>query len=340
MPDDPADRRPLPPPSVRGWIHPSELGPSPRPPAAPPRRRRSGPLLAGAITLTVIGVVGFALLASGPRPTGRARLGEPGAMQLADRAVVTIEVRDPDGAAARASGISMGDGIVVTSAALVSTALGVRVNNAPATLVITDTTNDVAVLRTPITLAPAMLATSARMQPGDRLVVAGRSTNALGTVRALRAGPGGDLRATPHFETDIAPSAAAPGSAVIDPQGAVAGLVSSLRTSAGTLLVVPIDTVRSVVDRARRGSASSGPLGVVVSTGPGNPQVQSVVVGSPADQAGLRPGDVILAANGTPVPDAAALAAAVQSGPDAESRTLMVVRDGRRVSVAVRSSAG
>ena len=340
--DDPDELQPLPPASQRGWIHPSELGPRPEPvaPRQPRSPLRSG--LAGAMTVGVVTVGVFGLLAMAVATSGRVsgttqRLDARDPLGTSTAAMVTIDVRatadsDPS---VRASGISLGSGIVVTSASLVAGEASIRINGAPASIMLTDATTDIAVMRTSLSLAPARLASAARLETGDLLTVATESANAHGTVRALRTptnDPAGAI-----LETDIAPSPRSPGSAALDETGAVAGIVSSFRTPAGHLVVVPIDTVRNLVDHAGRGALASDPnIGVTAISGVTGPQVQSVVVGSAAARSGLRAGDTITAVNGDAVFQPTALLAALRTAPPGSTVTLTVLRAGTHSTLELR----
>jgi|SRR5579859_1130202 len=99
---------------------------------------------------------------------------------------------------------------------------------------------------------------------------------------------------------------------------------------------------------ARRPAGGSGrrPLGARVGDAasqarrsPGLPAVGAYVggvrPGSPAEQAGLRAGDVIVAVNHTPVPDAAGLEAALSHPPADGPITIQYQRDGTLREVPV-----
>src|SRR5207302_8442748 len=64
--------------------------------------------------------------------------------------------------------------------------------------------------------------------------------------------------------------------------------------------------------------------------------INSVEPGGPADKAGLRPGDVITAINGTPAEDPNTLRNKIASTPPGTEVTLTVLRDGRAQQVQVR----
>jgi serine protease Do len=68
---------------------------------------------------------------------------------------------------------------------------------------------------------------------------------------------------------------------------------------------------------------------------PGAVVINGVQEGSPAAQAGLRPGDIILDVEGRPLQGLAALRAAIEVGPTDKPLTLTIERDGQRREVQV-----
>jgi S1-C subfamily serine protease len=66
---------------------------------------------------------------------------------------------------------------------------------------------------------------------------------------------------------------------------------------------------------------------------PAGTGIVSVTSGGPADRAGLRPGDVIKAADGTPTPDTQALAGTLAAAHPGDRLTLSVVRGAQDLTV-------
>jgi M6 family metalloprotease-like protein len=96
--------------------------------------------------------------------------------------------------------------------------------------------------------------------------------------------------------------------------------------------------------RANRGpsapSGQSGYLGVVMDgTADGRLAIADVEPGSPAAQAGLRKGDLLLKANDRPVKDGAALRELLQAGAPGSTVRLNLSRDGKAVEAPVRLAA-
>jgi S1-C subfamily serine protease len=61
----------------------------------------------------------------------------------------------------------------------------------------------------------------------------------------------------------------------------------------------------------------------------------AITSGGPADHAGLRPGDIIRAADGTPTPDSQALAAVLAGVRPGDQVTLSVVHGAQELTVKV-----
>ncbi|WP_257879708.1 S1C family serine protease [Kocuria flava] len=120
----------------------------------------------------------------------------------------------------------------------------------------------------------------------------------------------------------------------------------------GVGFAIPVDTARRVAEEIiADGSASHGYLGTTVSAAAAadgrsqafsaGAQVQEVVDGSPADEAGLRAGDVITEFNGHRIEDATSLTAAVRELPAGGTGTAVYLRDGeqRTAEVTVADAA-
>ncbi len=80
-------------------------------------------------------------------------------------------------------------------------------------------------------------------------------------------------------------------------------------------------------------------LGVTVQARDGGVEVQSVLPGSPAASAGVRPGDLIVQVAGREIRNARALREAVASAPANESYPIVVRRDGRERTLRVEQTA-
>jgi putative serine protease PepD len=109
---------------------------------------------------------------------------------------------------------------------------------------------------------------------------------------------------------------------------------------------IPIEQVKVTADQiVRTGEARYPVIGAKVQTGQrggSGAEIDSVMDGTPADDAGLEEGDVIVAVEGSKVTDGIALIVSIRSHQPGETITFTVVRDGdeREVEVTLDSEVG
>jgi serine protease Do len=156
------------------------------------------------------------------------------------------------------------------------------------------------------------------------------------------------------IQTDAAINPGNSGGPLINVRGEVIGINAAILgagsgTNIGIGFAVPINSVKTLLPQLRKGKVVRGRIGVQLRGGSmsdedaralglskaGGAIVTSVERNSPADRAGLRAGDVIVAFNGTPVASADDLVPRVSSAPPGSSVTLTVMRDGRTDTVEV-----
>ena len=123
---------------------------------------------------------------------------------------------------------------------------------------------------------------------------------------------------TPFIQTDVAVNPGNSGGPLFNMKGEVVGINSQIISRSGGYMglsfAIPIDVAMSVMAQIKDGGkVSRGRLGVLVqevtadlaeSFGLGKPRgalVAEVEAGSPADQAGLKPSDIILVYDGKPI---------------------------------------
>lgn len=141
------------------------------------------------------------------------------------------------------------------------------------------------------------------------------------------------------------------GAALVNPQGAVFGIEASVNTpdtsQAGQTFAVPYDVADHVAKQMLAGVRITHPwLGVVNAKDPssattsqmnvsGGSQVTQVTPGSPAQQAGLRPSDIITSFNGHPVGSTGALTALVSASNPGNPATITYIHGGQPRSATV-----
>jgi len=227
-----------------------------------------------------------------------------------------------------------------------------------------DARTDVAVLkitpREPLTVLP--LGDSGKVEPGEWVMAVGNpfglGGNSVSVGVVSFKGRPLDLseRGTPieMIQTDAAINPGNSGGPLIDAEGRVVGINTLIMTqgvaqSSGVGFAVPINAAKAVLPQLKeKGHVTRGWLGVQIQaldedlarslglSGTDGALVSDVKAGSPADQAGLKPGDVVTALNGEPVRSSADLSAAVSVLAPGEKAKLDVVRDGHERSLTAK----
>jgi S1-C subfamily serine protease len=195
----------------------------------------------------------------------------------------------------------------------------------------------------------------AKLEPGDWLIALGQPgvgdpSMSVGVFSTRRRGGGEEL-----LETDAAITRVGAGGILINLNGEVVGIcrLGGRRADGfeGMGHAIPADRARRVADDlARFGQVRRAYLGVTVQpTASVNPAgqlgdagvlVATVGAGTPAAEAGVRPGDVILAVGGRPVNSVGGLQEAVDSAAIGEELILDLKRQGDRMEIKVKLRAG
>ena len=149
---------------------------------------------------------------------------------------------------------------------------------------------------------------------------------------------------TPFIQTDVPVNPGNSGGPLFNLQGEVIGINSMIYSQTGGFqglsFAIPInEAIKVKDDLVKTGHVSRGRLGVAVQgmnqtlansfglTKPNGALVSSVDPGGPAAKAGLQPGDVITAVNGSPVADSNDLPSQVASLAPGSSASVTVWRD-------------
>lgn len=217
----------------------------------------------------------------------------------------------------------------------------------------TDDETDIAVLKIKAdNLTAVPIGTSANLQVGDFVVAIGNPfglghTVTSGIVSALGRSGLGIENYEDFIQTDASINPGNSGGALINLKGELIGINTAIlsRTggNVGIGFAIPIDMVRTTMDQlVQHGKIERGQLGVQIqditpelSEALGLTVNQGAVIArvqpdSPAEKAGLKDGDVVVAFNGTPVDGASDLRNRVGQLRIGAKVTLDILRDGKK----------
>jgi S1-C subfamily serine protease len=272
-----------------------------------------------------------------------------------------VQIQTPAGLG---SGVVFDDkGDIVTNAHVVGSFTQFAVTLAggsrhKATLVGTYPPNDIAVVRlTDAKPRPAPFADSSKIKVGDFALAIGnplglRSSVTDGIVssvgRTVSEGNGATIPSAIQTSAPINPGNS--GGALVDITGRVIGIPTLAATdpefggaqAPGIGFAIPSNTAHNIagqlVSSGRVPQAKRAYLGVGVATiVGGGVLVQTVERGGPADRAGMRPGDVIVAVAGKPTPTTEQLALVLATLKPGQSVSVKVVRrSGQQATLTVK----
>jgi putative serine protease PepD len=257
------------------------------------------------------------------------------------------------------------DGHILTNNHVVATATGntvtVTTNDGSAhtgTIVGTDPRSDLAVVQVSgvDNLRPATLGDSAAMRVGDTVLALGSPLGLQGTVTSgIISAKGRTINETGEsassgvtsisgaLQTDAAINPGNSGGALVNTAGQVIGINTAIATAGGSNgnigvgFAIPSNTAKYVAHQLIQGQPVAHPfLGVsLAETGTGGALIGSVEAGSPAAQAGLRPGDLITAIDGQPISSADDVVAVVQGDHVGQAVTVTYSRHGAEHTATV-----
>ncbi|MFL5284684.1 MAG: trypsin-like peptidase domain-containing protein [Rhodopila sp.] len=231
-----------------------------------------------------------------------------------------------------------------------------------ARLIGTDPPTDIALISVAAKgLVALPLGNSGALEIGDYVVAIGNpfgldQTATAGIVSALGRSGLGIEGYEDFIQTDAAVNPGNSGGALVNIEGELVGINAAIVGPAGGNVgigfAIPTAIAREVADQlARFGAVKRGQLGVSVSDHPAEmPAGQqmevipgattaSVVRGSGAEKAGLRPGDIIVGVNGRPIVSGSQLRALVGLVRPGGNVTLDVIRNGERTQMTAQVTA-
>lgn len=282
--------------------------------------------------------------------------------------VVAIEVELGRGRSAAGSGVVISaDGLVLTNAHVVRGATTIAVKYADGTtqdadLVGSASSPDIALIRirSASGLTPAVLGSSAALNVGDDVIAIGNAldlgdspTVTRGIVSAKgRSLDNGEIQLENLLQTDAAINHGNSGGPLVDMQGEVVGINSAGIENTNNLgFAIEIDAVKPVIEDLKSGGSAAAiaylgvqslnpdeldpttaeQLGVTGVTS--GAIIVGVGNGSPAQTAGLRAGDVIVAIEGAPATSKDDVRKAIQARKPGDELTIEVQRDGQTRTV-------
>jgi putative serine protease PepD len=244
-----------------------------------------------------------------------------------------------------------------------------------ASIVGTDPSTDLAVIKlasAPSDLTPISIGDSTVLKVGDPVMAVGNPLGLSGTVTTgivsalnrpvstseASPSPDGqtssDTVVTNAIQTSAAINPGNSGGALVNAKGELVGInssIASLGASEGTQggnigigFAIPVKEAQSIAAQLiKTGQAEHAFLGVSAkdttvkdgSAQRAGAQVASVSDATPAAQAGIKTGDVIIAVNGQPVDSSTALVGQIRAMTAGDKATVTLIRDGARQDVQV-----
>jgi serine protease Do len=258
------------------------------------------------------------------------------------------------------------DGVIVTNNHVVEGASRITVNfsdgtQLPARLIGVDPDSDVAVLRVDAkNLLAAPIGVSSDLLIGETVIAVGNpfglsGTVTTGVVSALgRSVPSKEAGRTftDFIQTDASINPGNSGGPLLNIEGRVIGINTMIYANAqGIGFAIPVDRAKKVVlDIVRYGQVHSAWIGAVTATitpeearrtglkASRGALVARVITGSPAQAAGLKPGDIITAVAGRSVDSREAFSTLTATVAAGQPLALTVARGGGTQSISVHPS--
>jgi Do/DeqQ family serine protease len=260
--------------------------------------------------------------------------------------------------------VDAAQGYVLTNAHVVENATSIEVatkdnRQFKARLIGRDPETDIAVLQiSGSNLTAVPIGDSDRLQVGDFVLAVGNpfglgQTVTSGIISALGRNGLGIEGYEDFIQTDASINPGNSGGPLVDLQGRIVGINTAIVAPSGTNVgigfAVPINIARLVMDQLiKGGEIKRGRIGVAIqdltpdiAQALGTTHTQGAVIarveaGSPAERAGLRTNDLVVAVNGVPIHNGAELKNRVVVARIGDAVDLTVVRGSSERTVAVR----
>jgi len=270
---------------------------------------------------------------------------------------------EPHGGGMGSGVIVSPDGYIITNNHVVGDAKEVQVTlpdkrEFTGKVVGTDPKTDLAVVKIDGRDVPSVQwGDSAKLQVGEYVLAVGNpfglnSTVTLGIVSALGRGRMGITQYEDFIQTDAAINPGNSGGALVNTRGELIGINTAIFSQSGGYqgvgFAVPTSMAKPVFESLMKtGKVVRGYLGVAIQDltpdlaknfglkEPKGALISDVTGDSPAEQSGLKQGDVILEFQGTPVEDPAALQRLVTRTPIGTKASVKVLRDGHEKDMTV-----
>ncbi len=228
-----------------------------------------------------------------------------------------------------------------------------------ARLVGTDLATDTAVLKIEAQDLPALpLSNSDNLEVGDIVLAIGNpfglgQTVTMGIISAIGRGDLGIMRFEDFIQTDASINPGNSGGALVDADGRLVGINTAILSRSGgnqgVGFAVPVNLARAVIEGlVSNGKVSRGYLGVQPQrldpelmkqfglSDQNGALVTEVAPNTPAQEAGIKVGDVILEVNGKKIIDDRNLRMTVSQMAPKTSVPVKVVRDGKEKTIIVK----
>ncbi|ABI59926.1 MULTISPECIES: Do family serine endopeptidase [Nitrosomonas] len=256
------------------------------------------------------------------------------------------------------------EGYILTNHHVVEAANEIQValmdgRKAEANLIGSDPESDLAVLKIDLDKLPSIaFGDSEKARVGDIVLAIGNpfgvgQTMTMGIIGALGRSQVGLSTFENFIQTDAAINPGNSGGALTDISGNLIGINTAIYSRSGGSLgigfAIPVDAAKQIMQQIiETGSVTRGWLGVSMQDitpelaeslklkKTDGALIAGVLKNGPADDAGIKPGDILAAVNGKPVFNASEMLNIVASLPPGKAATLTILRNGEELDIQVQ----